>query len=96
MVERPSRPATPAFRDEAGSGRRLCRLRVEVSSGSGQPPEGFEAVFGSEAEARAALARMKSQMLGGGHEVYELGLSARDARVLKLLEKVQKEAGKKP
>lgn len=69
---------------------RLARLRVEVVAGGTPAADGFEVVFGSEAEAKSALARIKSQMLGSGHEVYELGRSAQDARVLKLLEKLQK------
>jgi hypothetical protein len=72
---------------------RPIRLRIEVNSGGGQPAEGFEVVFGSEGEAKAALARVKSQMLGAGHEVYELGRTTQDARVLKLLQKMQKEPG---
>ncbi len=75
---------------------RLFRLRVEVTSGEAHPADGFEAVFASEAEAKAALARTKSQMLGSGHEVYELGRTAQDARVMKLLERMQKGAGQKP
>lgn len=73
---------------------RPIRLRVEVSTGGPLPADGFEVVFGSEAEGKAALAKIKSQMLGGGHEVYELGRSTQDARVLKLLEKMQKDPGK--
>lgn len=74
---------------------RPIRLRVEVSTGEARPAEGFEVVFGSEPEAQATLARLKSQMLGSGLEVYELGRSNQDTRVMKLLEKMQKDP-KKP
>lgn len=94
MAERPSRPATPALRAETGPGPRLSRLRVEVNAGGTPSADGFEVVFGSEGEARAVLARLKSQMLSAGNEVYELGRSSQDARVLKLLERLQKGPGK--
>lgn len=76
-------------------GDKMFRLRVEVSGGPGPAVGGFEVVFENESQARGALAKLKSQVLASGMEVYELGQSTQDVRVMRLLQKMQKEPEKR-